>query len=151
MVRLDDVPGAGVEGGPQERRAVELVADELGPLGSDHQEADQAVVGRDPGVLAQDRLAEHRRPLDLEQEADLAADVPDAVDVGQLLGGRADDPEVRALLPVVEEVAEGAAADPPRLLATADPDAHPEPVARLGDRREEVRVLLAPAAAGRPW
>ena len=53
--------------------------------------------------------------------------------------------EVGALLPVVEEVAEGAAADPPRLLAPADPDAHLEPVARLGDRRQEVRVLLAAA------
>ena len=53
--------------------------------------------------------------------------------------------EVRALLPVVEEVAEGSAAESTRLLATADPDPHLEPVTRLGDGRQDVRVLLAPA------
>ena len=75
-----------LEGRPQQRRAVELVAHELGPLGGDDEEADERLVGRDPRVAAQERLAEHRRPLDLEQERDLAADVPDAVDVGELLG-----------------------------------------------------------------
>ena len=45
--------------------------------------------------------------------------------------------------PVVEPVAEEPAVDPPRLLATADPDAHPEPVAGVGEHREQLRVLLA--------
>ena len=53
----------------QQRRARELVADELGPLRGDDEEADERLVGRDPGVPAEQRLAEHRRPFDLEQEA----------------------------------------------------------------------------------
>ena len=52
--------------------------------GSDDEEPDEPVVLRDPGVAPQDRLAEHRGPLDLEQERHAAADVPDAVDVLQV-------------------------------------------------------------------
>ena len=48
------------------------------------------VVGRDPGVATEERLAEHRGPLDLEQERQPAADVPDAVDLGDVVDGPAD-------------------------------------------------------------
>ena len=104
VVRLDDVPVPLVEGGPQQRRALQLVADQLGPFGGDDQEADERFVGRDPGVPAEQRLAEHRRPFDLEQEGDLAADVPDPVDLGEVLGGPADPAEVGALLALVEPI-----------------------------------------------
>ena len=96
VVRLDDVEAARLERGPQQRRAVQLVAHELGPLRRDDEEADERIVGRDPVVAAEQRLAEHGRPLDLEQQRDLAADVPDAVDVAELLRRPADAAEVGA-------------------------------------------------------
>src|SRR5207249_3784229 len=47
VVRLEDVPVAGVRRLAEERRALELVADELGPLRCDHEEADEVLVRRD--------------------------------------------------------------------------------------------------------
>ena len=39
--------------------------------------------------------------------------------------------------------------DPARLLAPADPDVHPEPVAAVGEQRDQLGVLAGPAAGGR--
>ncbi len=145
MDRLDDVPVGRLERLAQQRRARELVADQLGPLRGDDEEPDERLVGRDPGVPAEQRLAEHRRPLDLEQEGDLAADVPDAVDLGEVLDGAADPAEVGALLAGSSRSPSSPPLEPPGLLAPADPDAHAEPVAGVGDRRQQLRVLLAAA------
>ena len=146
MVGLDDVPVARVERLAQQRRAGELVADELGPLGGDDEEPDERLVGRDPGVAAEQRLAEHRRPFDLEQERDLAADVPDRVDLGELVAGAADAAEVGPLLAGVEQVAEEArrrAAGSARVGRSrrACPSRWP-PSAMVG---QQLRVLLAAA------
>ena len=81
VVPLEDVPVAGLDRLAQQDRAIELRADEFRAFGRDREEPDQPVVGCDPGVAAQDRLAEHRGPLDLEQERQAVADVPDAGDV----------------------------------------------------------------------
>ena len=119
-----------VERRPQQRRPLELVADELGPLGGDDEEADESLVRRDAGVPAQQRLAEHRRPLDLEQEGDLAADVPDAVDLGQVLDGPGRSRRGRRRARGRSRRSPSRPpADPPGLLAPADPDAHAEAVA----------------------
>src|SRR5262245_38297660 len=81
VVPLHDVPALLLDRAPQQRRAIELVADEVRPFGRDGQEADESLVVADPGVPAQQRLAEHRGPLDLEEQRDLAADVPDGIDL----------------------------------------------------------------------
>ena len=134
-----------VEGRPQQRRAVELVADQLGPLRGDDEEPDERVVGRDPGMPAKERLAEHGGPFDLEQEGHLAADVPDGIDLGEVVGRGLIAAEVGVLLAGFEQVAEQPVAVAPGLLAAADPDPHPEPVAGLGERRQQLGVLLAAA------
>ena len=123
-----------VERRAQERRAGELVADELGPLRGDDEEPDERVVGRDPRVAAEQRLAEHRRPFDLEQEGDLAADVPDAVDLGEVLAGAADPAEVGAAARAASSRSPSRpAAVPPGLLARPIQTRMPQPVA--GRRR----------------
>ena len=70
VVPLQDVPVVALERLAEERRPLELVADELGPLRGDDEEPDDRLLLRDPGVAAEERLAEHRGPLDLEQERD---------------------------------------------------------------------------------
>ena len=47
------------------------------------------------------------------------------------------------MLAVVEQVAERGPVDPARLLAAPEPDLHPEPVAAVGERGEQLGVLLA--------
>ena len=128
---------------PQQRRASELEADEIGPLRCDDEEPDDRVVRRDPGMAAKQRLAEHRGPFDLEQERDLAPDVPDAVDLGEVLGRRPDPAEIQPPFARFEQVAEQPALVASRLLALADPDLHPQPATGRRDRREQVGVLLA--------
>ncbi len=137
------VPSSSV--GPQQRRALQLVAHELGPLGGHHQEADERFVRRDPGVPAEDRLAQHGRPFDLEQQGHLAPDVPDRVDLGQRVAGPVHAAEVDPLLAGVEPVDQRTRGCPPRLLRSTDPDPHAEPVPGVGEQRQQLRVLLAAA------
>ncbi len=65
VVRLEDVPVAGLEGRPQERRALELVADQLGPLGRRRRgtgrDPDRAGSGR-RGAAAARRASPSTRP-----------------------------------------------------------------------------------------
>ena len=145
MVPLDDVPVVALDRLAQERRSLELVADELRPLRGDDEETDERVVLRDPGVATEERLAEHRRPLDLEEERRATADVPDAVDLGDVVDGPADLDEVGPMLALVEPVPEPSRSELARLLAAPDPDAHPEPVAAVGEERDRLGVLLRPA------
>src|SRR5438876_10079217 len=79
VVPLDHVPVVALERVVQERRPLELVTDELGALRCNDQEPDHAVVLRDAGMAAKHRFAEHRSPLDLEQERQPAAAVPRAI------------------------------------------------------------------------
>ena len=128
--------------------------------GRDGEEADDPLVRRDAGVPAQQDVAEHRRPLDLEQERRAAALVPDAVDrLAVLLRARARSSGTTARARGgIEEVAERPVADPAGLVAPPDPDAHPEPVAAVREAREQLRVLggaaaevLARSRAGSRW
>ena len=57
VVRLEQVPAAGLERVAQERRPVELVADELGALREHDEEPHDAVVVGHPGMAAEDGLA----------------------------------------------------------------------------------------------
>ena len=100
---------------------------------------------RDARVTAQQRLAEHRRPLDLEEECGSTADIPDAVDIGDLVGGPADLAERPARLAIVEPVGEAPRAEPAGLLALTDPDAHPEAMAAVGQGGDRLGVLLGTA------
>ena len=133
-----------VDRGPQERGALELVADEIGPFGRDDEEADEPLVVADASVPAEERLAEHRRPLDLEHHRQLAADVPDRVDLGERVDRPADAAEVGALLALVKDVAEVAAPVSAALLALGEPDPQAKAMAGVGDRRQQLGVLLAP-------
>ena len=65
------------------------MAQELAPFGRHDHEPDQSVVGGNAGMAAEDDIAEHRRPLDLEQERGAAPDMPDAVHVLEVLRTRA--------------------------------------------------------------
>ena len=95
---------------------------------------------------AQERLAEHRRPLDLEQEAGPAADLPHDVDLVDGLGPGPPDPwRALAALALVEPLREVPAAQPADLLAAGDPGAHPEPVADVDEVGHELAVLVRPA------
>ena len=99
-----------IYGGPQERRPAELVSDELRPLRRDHEEPDEVRVRSDAGMPAEQWFAEHRRPFDLEEQRDLAADVPDAVDIAQL-GRTADGAQVGPRLTLGQSIAEERTAD----------------------------------------
>src|SRR6266446_2557974 len=145
VIPLDDVPVVPGDRLAQERRSLELVANELGPLGGNDQEANQRVTRRDPAVATQQRIAEHRGPLDFEQEGDPAADVPDAVDVGDLVGGPADHAERRPCLAIVEPVGETPRAQPSNLLALADPGTHPQAVTAVDQGGDHLAVLLGAA------
>ena len=81
------------------------------------------------------------------RSADAAALVPDAVDrLAVLLRDERHRREPRLALPMrIEEVAERPVADPARLVALAEPDAHPELVAAVREEREQLRVLGGPA------
>ena len=134
----------------QQRRALELVADELRPLGEHDEEPHEALVRRHPGVAPEHGVAEHRRPLDLPQEGRPAADVPDDVDVLEVL---APDPaEVRRAgeLAVVEPVPER---EPPSLARAAGgapiQHAKPEPVPEVHERRRSARRAPGCAGSGR--
>src|SRR5215212_3666660 len=96
VVPLQDVPVVLLERVAEDRRSLELVPDELRALRRDDEEADRRIVLRDPGVPPQDRLTEHRGPLDLEQERELAAGIPGAVDLGDLVRRAADVDERNA-------------------------------------------------------
>ena len=50
MVPLDDVPALLNDGVPQQRGALQLVADEVRPLGRDDEEPDKLVVDADAGA-----------------------------------------------------------------------------------------------------
>ena len=104
---------------------------------------------RDPGVAAEERLAEHRGPLHLEQEGRPAADVPDAVDLGDVVDRSADLDEIRPVLALVEPVAQPSRAELAGLLAAADPDVHPEPMAAVGELARSSRRAAASGGAGR--
>ena len=128
VVGLDDVPRPGVEGGPQQRRAGELVADELGPFRGDDQEADQvrrpAGSGRACAGAAR-RASPSTRPR--TGSATLPRTYQIAVDLGELLDGRADARRGRARSSPASSRSPRSPplAEPPRLLAPADPDPHP--------------------------
>ena len=97
-------------------------------------------------MAAQERLAEHRGPFDLEQERDLAADVPDDVDLGELVGGPADPAEVRPPLALVEPIDQQSL---PRRAGSARAG-RSRPACPGGGRAsaivgEQLRVLLAAA------
>ena len=97
-------------------------------------------------VTAQQRLAEHRGPLDLEQEGDLPADVPDGVDLDQRV--RRPDRSSRGRRASRGPRAGRRGAPRPSsagLLALRQPDAHPESMTGVGQRGEQLRVLLAAA------
>ena len=81
MVDLEDVPVAAVERAPEQRRALKLVADELRPLRDDDQEPDEVVDRGDERPAAQQRLTEHRGPLDLEHIARPTGNLPDDIEV----------------------------------------------------------------------
>ena len=102
--------------------------------------------GRDERAAPEERLAEHRRPLDLEQEAGPAADLPDDVDLVDVVRARPADPR-RALAPlaVVEPVGEVATADAADLLAAGDPGPHPEPVTGVDEVGDDLAVLVRAA------
>ena len=85
------------------------------------------------------------------RSAEAAALVPDAVDsLAVLLRDERDRRYPGLALPVrVEEVAERPVPDPPRLVAPAQPDPHPEPMAAVG---EDARAApcARPSGAGGP-
>ena len=146
MVRLEDVPVAGVHRLAEQRRALELVPDELSSLRGDHEEPNEVLVHRDVGVAAEDRLAEHRRPLDLEHERATRPDIPDAIDLLDVLGRTvADEWQIDGQFAILEPVAEPPTTELAALLPSTEPDAESEAVAEIGEKREELRVLLAPA------
>src|SRR6185503_6173724 len=99
---------------------------------------DRCVVLRDPGVAAEDRLADHRGPFDLEQERELAAEVPRAVDLGDLVRGTVDVDEGHPQLALVEPIHEAARAEAAGLLPPADPDRQAEAMAPVGEERDQL-------------
>ena len=135
-----------LDGRPQDRRAIELVADELGPLRDDDEEPRRVLVARDLGVAPQDRLGQHRRPLDLEVERRLVADVPHPVDLLELLDrSPGDERQVDRPLTTVEPLRQATPADRPILLAPVQPDREAEPVAGLGEDGEQLGPFGRPA------
>ena len=122
------------------------MAQEIGPLRSDHEESDESVVRGDPGVPPEHGLTEHGRPLHLEEEGGAAADVPDAVNVGQVLGGRPRDcRQPRRPLGRCQQVTERSGTEPPSLLSPPDPDAHAEPMPRIRESSKDLRVIRGSA------
>src|SRR6185436_12587350 len=98
----------------------------------------------DTRVPAEQWLGQHRRPLDFEHHRELAADVPDRVDLREGIDRLADRAEIGVSLSLIEDVTQVAATVAAAVLTFGDPHAQTESMARVRDRRQEVGVLLAP-------
>src|SRR5688500_12731104 len=110
VLPLQDVPVLALHFGTQPGRALHLQPQQLGALRRDDQEPRLLLSHRDLVASAQHGVADHRCPLDLEQESQLAADVPDGVDRAERLGrGTNDERQVHAPLIVGEAIHETSA------------------------------------------
>ena len=91
MLPLQNVPVLTFDLGPQPWRALELEPKQVAALGGNDEESGLLLPQRNAASAVEDRLADHRRPFDLEEEREVAAHVPDHVDCAERIPGRAND------------------------------------------------------------
>src|SRR5919198_3119821 len=143
VVPLEEMPVTLGDCGAENRRAIQLVANELGSLGRNQHESNDMVVLRDAAMAPKDRFGEHRGPLDLEQHRRPAPDIPDAVDRLEILRRRpGDERQVDVPLAIIEPIDQPPISYPPALLTQPDPDLHPQPVTAAREGRKQLAVLL---------
>src|SRR3990172_4338625 len=142
MIGLEDMPVVRFELPAQERRALELEAHQLDPLRKDDQEAHQLLVVGDARPTLEEHVAEHGRPLDLEEEGGPVAQVPDDVHgLEDLPGALRDQRQIGALLRLREEAAQRSTLVRPLLFLPRHPAAQPQPVAVLHEQARQLGVL----------
>ena len=154
VVGLEDVPVAGLDRRPEERASARACSGSAPfargrPRGTGRGRR----IRRDQRATAQERLAEHRRPLDLEQESSAEPRTcqmhVDLVDV--LRAGLADTWRARAQLAIVQPRRPGRRPRTGRTCSRlAIQTRRPEPVAQVRRGQRRARCARASAAAGRP-
>src|SRR4051812_35622813 len=144
VTRLQEVPATVLQSRAEDRRPLQLVPDELRPFREDDEEPDELVVGRDARVPAQDGLRQHRGPLDLPRERHPAADIPQRVDVLEVLHAHLAEERRTGALELGEPRAQRPAIDAPALLPLADPHGEPQPMPEIREDPEQLAVLVGP-------